>query len=36
VAVTRAEWLAFLKINLKVDFCLAVALGVAAFFGGHH
>jgi len=34
--VSRAEWFAFLKINLKVDLCIGLLLGAAAFFGGHH
>jgi hypothetical protein len=34
--MTRAEWFAFLKVNLKFDLCLALVLGLAAFFGGHH
>lgn len=33
---THADWLAFLKINLKVDLCIGLVLVVAAIFGGHH
>jgi len=33
--MTRADWAAFLVVNLKFDLFIGLALGVAAFFGGH-